>query len=602
VSQQIIVIETEVNSILDSHQEYQELKFSNTCSDKKQNAIKEIMNSGYGFVTAVDSILPQIYLGQTITSTGRGMTYRSKYLSETIFVEPEYGFHAVVIYGDTDSIMVLLEGLPFDKENGKKIGAMMAEIVTSYFVSPKEIQFEKIYENMVLSDRKKVYAARKIVVGVSQDVLDVKGMKFIKRGACKFEQDIMKPVLDLAVMEGNPEEAEAFFKRKLYELSAGLVPVHELVMSITLSKLIEDYPSLNPGLEIAIKYEEEENPRREGDRMEWVFVKNVAPGDKSKAAKAEDPEVAIHSRKTIDVEMYLERVFNAAAPVFGPIFGGGDELVRQRLFSGDHVSYRNKSLVPTTSPLARFGLTKKPRCVVCKAIPSRALPAGVLAFCCARCKPCRCFACGMMTEENRTICLSCSNNVERAKKTMEERNREPWKRVKQMCLQTTAVDVREKILAHARSLEECVQKCKDCVGKGNEDRIDQCGAKSCGWWRLGNHHAYALGNLYDKKTLLGSVVLEEDFPPIENVARTTRTRSEKREEEEDRGGEGERERERQANNKNGSKKSEKKEEINKKKPNKKIKRGDSPGKGKKNPPDDPKNGRLDNFFFTKPKE
>lgn len=57
-------------------------------------------------------------------------------------------WNARVIYGDTDSIFVLLKGQ--SKEDAFKIGNEMADIITKDNPTPVKLKFEKVYFPCIL--------------------------------------------------------------------------------------------------------------------------------------------------------------------------------------------------------------------------------------------------------------------------------------------------------------------------------------------------------------------------------------------------------------------------------------------------------------------
>jgi DNA polymerase zeta len=66
-------------------------------------------------------------------------------------VEATPGWGACVVYGDTDSLFVLVPGK--SREQAFKIGAEIAEIVTLHNPKPVKLKLEKVYQPCILQVR-----------------------------------------------------------------------------------------------------------------------------------------------------------------------------------------------------------------------------------------------------------------------------------------------------------------------------------------------------------------------------------------------------------------------------------------------------------------
>lgn len=106
--------------------------------DGRQLALKVSSNSVYGFTGALVGPLPALEISAGTTSFGREMIEASKKEAESTFPR------AKVVYGDTDSIMVLLQTK--DVAEALKTGKRMAVHITEkLFKAPVSLEFEKVY-------------------------------------------------------------------------------------------------------------------------------------------------------------------------------------------------------------------------------------------------------------------------------------------------------------------------------------------------------------------------------------------------------------------------------------------------------------------------
>lgn len=70
-------------------------------------------------------------------------------------VENGYSHDAVVIYGDTDSVMVKFGVKTL--EEAMKLGQEAAEYVSSKFINPIKLEFEKVYFPYLLINKKRYF-------------------------------------------------------------------------------------------------------------------------------------------------------------------------------------------------------------------------------------------------------------------------------------------------------------------------------------------------------------------------------------------------------------------------------------------------------------
>lgn len=122
----------------------------------RQLACKVLCNSFYGFWGVSDEmgILPCRPVAKSITSVGRELI-----VENTQAVCEKLGFQ--VVYGDTDSVMVLFKGLVILKawDELLKLETYFAKVVFKNFLAI-ELEAEKLYWPYLLTDRKKRYAGR----------------------------------------------------------------------------------------------------------------------------------------------------------------------------------------------------------------------------------------------------------------------------------------------------------------------------------------------------------------------------------------------------------------------------------------------------------
>lgn len=149
--------------------------FKRAVLDGRQLALKISANSVYGFTGATVGKLPCLQISSSVTAYGREMIFKTKELVEEHFtIKNGYKHDAVVIYGDTDSVMI-----KFGVDNLKdamELGREGAKLVTAIFTRPINLDFEKVYFPYLLISKKR-YAGLYWTREDKYDKLDAKGIE-----------------------------------------------------------------------------------------------------------------------------------------------------------------------------------------------------------------------------------------------------------------------------------------------------------------------------------------------------------------------------------------------------------------------------------------
>jgi DNA polymerase delta subunit 1 len=149
----------------------------------RQLALKISANSVYGFTGATVGMLPCLPISASVTAYGRHMIADTKKAVETRFtIANGYPADAVVVYGDTDSVMVKF-GVR-DVERSMKLGAEASREVTKLFPPPVKLEFEKVYFPFLLMNKKR-YAGLYWSKPDAWDKMDTKGIETVRRDNCE---------------------------------------------------------------------------------------------------------------------------------------------------------------------------------------------------------------------------------------------------------------------------------------------------------------------------------------------------------------------------------------------------------------------------------
>lgn len=119
----------------------------------------------------------------------RNNTDKKNKTEEKNRIENGYSHDAVVIYGDTDSVMVKFGNT--DMKEVMALGLEAAAHVTTKFIKPIKLEFEKVYFPYLLINKKR-YAGLYWTKAETYDKMDTKGIETVRRDNC----GLVKTVID----------------------------------------------------------------------------------------------------------------------------------------------------------------------------------------------------------------------------------------------------------------------------------------------------------------------------------------------------------------------------------------------------------------------
>jgi DNA polymerase elongation subunit (family B) len=250
--------------------------------DKRQQAIKVSMNSLYGvFGASGKGQMNCVPIAETVTRVGREMILQTKELVETWYKDE----HATVIYGDTDSVMVVL---PSSKNEGGMAACMakgetMAQRVTAYFRSQGlmtvELTFEKIYQPYYLQG-KKHYAGLKWTAATfartqSYDGPDVKGLVTVRRDAFPALRRCLSKAVDRLLFEKDAILAVNELVLLLHDIVDDRLPLDDYILTSGLKSTYKN--NTNPPVQVVVNNKRKQRlPGSEydaGTRVPYIFVR-----------------------------------------------------------------------------------------------------------------------------------------------------------------------------------------------------------------------------------------------------------------------------------------------------------------------------------------
>ncbi|ORZ39935.1 DNA polymerase delta catalytic subunit [Catenaria anguillulae PL171] len=333
--------------------------FKRAVLDGRQLALKISANSVYGFTGATVGKLPCLEISSSVTGFGREMIEMTKkVVEETYTVANGYPANAHVIYGDTDSVMVKFGIKELDKVMA--LGQEAAKFVTTKFIRPIQLEFEKVYFPYLLMNKKR-YAGLYWTRPDKFDKMDTKGIETVRRDNAPLVAHVIDTCLRKILMDRDVDGAIDFVKRTIADLLQNKVDLSQLVISKQLAKA--DYAAKQPHVELAERMRKRDagSAPNLGDRVAYV----ITQGAKNAAAyeKSEDPLYVLENNIPIDTKYYLEnQLSKPLIRLFEPILGDSAE---SKLLKGDHT----RTVTVTANAkgaLAKFTV-KTATCLGCRA-------------------------------------------------------------------------------------------------------------------------------------------------------------------------------------------------------------------------------------------
>lgn len=349
--------------------------FKQKVLDGRQLALKISANSVYGFTGAQVGKLPCLEISQSVTGFGRQMIEKTKQLVESKYTLANgYAADAKVIYGDTDSVMCKM-GVQTVQE-AMKIGREAAEWVSSHFIPPIKLEFEKVYFPYLLINKKRYAGLYFSSSSDTHDKMDCKGIETVRRDNCPLVANLINTSLQKLLIDRDPSGAVEHAKEVISDLLCNRIDISQLVITKELTRTADEYAGKQAHVELAerMRKRDQGSAPNLGDRVPYVII-GAAKGVAA-YMKSEDPIYVLENNIPIDTRYYLEQ--QLAKPllrIFEPILG--EAKAESVLLKGDHTRCKTV-LTSKVGGLMAFA-KKRSTCIGCKAVLNH--DGAVCAYC-----------------------------------------------------------------------------------------------------------------------------------------------------------------------------------------------------------------------------
>ncbi|KAL4783050.1 hypothetical protein BJX76DRAFT_358388 [Aspergillus varians] len=334
--------------------------------NNRQLALKLIANVTYGYTSASFSgRMPCAEIADSIVQTGRETLEKA-----IAFIHSVERWGAEVVYGDTDSLFVHLQGRTRDQ--AFDIGEEITRAVTDMNPHPIKLKFEKVYHPCVLLAKKRYVGFKYEHKDQKEPQFDAKGIETVRRDGTPAVQKIEEKALKLLFRTADLSQVKSYFQSQCTKIMQGRVSVQDFCFSkeVKLGTYNEN-GTLPAGALISTK-KMLEDPRSEpqyGDRVPYVVVSG-APGSRL-IDRCVSPETLLKDAQLdLDAEYYitknlippLERIFSLIGANVRQWYDEMPKVHRIRRVEGTTSLLGGKSSIRTLE-----SYMKASTCVVCKA-------------------------------------------------------------------------------------------------------------------------------------------------------------------------------------------------------------------------------------------
>lgn len=305
--------------------------------ESKQVALKYMSNAFFGYTGYNRARLYMLDIANAITGTGRSLIQQTKDL-----IELEGNLK--VIYGDTDSIMVMVDCKSI--EESFKLGESLEKKINENFKGIIQMKMESLFKTLLILTKKR-YAGLNIEKdgdGYKEKIV-MKGIETVRRDWCDLTSETLSNILQIVLKDQNPKKALIYMRDVIGKLERNEIPVEKLVVTKSISKSLKEYKGIQPHIELVKKMRKRDiaTAPGTGDRVGYVIVQGL----QLMSERAENPDYVKENKLKIDSKYYiesqilppLERVFESIGISKNEIMGFGKQTM--------------------LSDMLRFGGTKK---------------------------------------------------------------------------------------------------------------------------------------------------------------------------------------------------------------------------------------------------
>ncbi|KAL1216430.1 DNA polymerase zeta catalytic subunit [Cardamine amara subsp. amara] len=237
----------------------------------RQLALKLIANVTYGYTAAgFSGRMPCAEVADSIVQCGRSTLEKA-----ISFVNANGNWNARVVYGDTDSMFVLLKGRTV--KEAFVVGQEIASAVTEMNPHPVTLKMEKVYHPCFLLTKKRYVGYSYESPDQNEPIFDAKGIETVRRDTCEAVSKTMEQSLRLFFEKKNISKVKSYLYRQWKRILSGRVSLQDFVFAkeVRLGTYSTRDSSLLPPAAIVATKSMRADPRTEpryAERVPYVVI------------------------------------------------------------------------------------------------------------------------------------------------------------------------------------------------------------------------------------------------------------------------------------------------------------------------------------------
>lgn len=191
----------------------------------RQLGLKLMANVTYGYTAAnFSGRMPCVDVGDSVVSKGRETLLNA---IKTVETHKEWGCR--VVYGDTDSMFVLVPGR--SREEAFRIGSEIAETVTKENPFPVRLKLEKIYQPSILQTKKRYVGYMYETPDQKEPTYEAKGIETVRRDGCPATAKILEKTLRILFETCDVSAVKRYVCKQFTKILSGRANVQDLIFA-----------------------------------------------------------------------------------------------------------------------------------------------------------------------------------------------------------------------------------------------------------------------------------------------------------------------------------------------------------------------------------
>eukprot|EP01133_Synstelium_polycarpum_P008023 gene8023-9426_t len=237
--------------------------------DARQLGLKMMANVAYGYTAATYSgRMSCVEIADAIVQTARETLEAARNL-----VNNTKEWHAQVVYGDTDSLFILVPGV--SKETAFEIGQKIADRVTAMNPRPVKLVLDKVYHPCLLVNKKRYVGYMYERPDQEVPVFDAKGIETVRRDTCKLVSKMMEASIRVLFDSKDLSLVRSYLARQCEKLYRERVPLRDFIFAKEVRLGQYSAHGMMPAAAQVATRMMDKDPRAEpryGERVRYVVV------------------------------------------------------------------------------------------------------------------------------------------------------------------------------------------------------------------------------------------------------------------------------------------------------------------------------------------